>query len=241
MKRTGNGWNQILKHLKEERPLTTFEVAKICGVVHSTISNWIDEGKLTAYKTLGGHRRIKREELLLFLKLYRIPVPELILKNKSKKTPNSFEDLSTPIKTPRNQTKGHGDSPSQKRILIIEDDVPVSEIIVETLKRRRPEFEIAQAADSFEAGKQIVTFSPNLIILDLISPGVDGFKVLENIRQDQNCSHAKIIAITSYNTPETQEKILHSGGANACISKPIDLNQLNVHVENLLYKTTGKK
>jgi len=51
IKQSGIGWDQLLKHLRENRPLTTFEVSRICGVVHSTISNWIDGDKLNAYKT----------------------------------------------------------------------------------------------------------------------------------------------------------------------------------------------
>src|SRR3989338_3939410 len=74
----GNGWEQLLKRLGEDKPLTTFEVSKICGVVHSTVSNWIDEGKLNAYRTPGGHRRIRKNDLLLFLKLYEISLPEAL-------------------------------------------------------------------------------------------------------------------------------------------------------------------
>ena len=66
-KRDGSSLNQLLKHIKENRPLTTFEVSRICGVVHSTISNWIDAGKLNAYKTPGGHRPIKKDDLLTLL------------------------------------------------------------------------------------------------------------------------------------------------------------------------------
>lgn len=70
------GWEHLLGHiLHEEKPFTTFEVSKMCGVGHTTVSYWVDEGKLPAYRTPGGHRRITREDLLGFLKQYRIPVP----------------------------------------------------------------------------------------------------------------------------------------------------------------------
>ncbi len=63
-------------HLRDKRPLTTFEVSRICGVVHSTVSKWVDEGKLTAFKTPGKHRRIRLVDLLIFIKIYNILVPK---------------------------------------------------------------------------------------------------------------------------------------------------------------------
>ena len=69
------GWLQILKHIREDRPLTTFEASRICGVSHGAISKWIDQGKLNAYKTPGGHRRIRMMDFLIFLKVYDIPLP----------------------------------------------------------------------------------------------------------------------------------------------------------------------
>src|SRR4051812_18411103 len=72
-------WGQIVEHIRKERPLTTFEGSRICGVVHSTISKWVDEGKLNAFKTPGGHRRIRNQDLMIFLKLYDMSVPPQIL------------------------------------------------------------------------------------------------------------------------------------------------------------------
>lgn len=47
----------------------------MCDVDISTVINWIDGGKLKAYKTPGGHRRINRADLIEFLKRYALPVP----------------------------------------------------------------------------------------------------------------------------------------------------------------------
>lgn len=56
--------------------LTTHNVAAICNVHHTTVINWVKEGKLDAYTTPGGHRRITRENLLKFIKEYDIPTTE---------------------------------------------------------------------------------------------------------------------------------------------------------------------
>lgn len=55
--------------------LTTFEIAKLCGVDITTVIHWIDTGKLAAYKTPGGHRRVHLHEFHRFLKEYNMPVP----------------------------------------------------------------------------------------------------------------------------------------------------------------------
>ncbi|MHB9154400.1 MAG: response regulator [Endomicrobiales bacterium] len=54
---------------------TTFEIAHLCNVDISTVINWIDSGKLIAYKTPGGHRRIRGDNFIKFLKAYGLPVP----------------------------------------------------------------------------------------------------------------------------------------------------------------------
>ena len=54
--------------------LTTHEVAKICHVTMTTVVNWIEEGALTAYKTKGGHRRVKKDDLIRFLEEHNMPI-----------------------------------------------------------------------------------------------------------------------------------------------------------------------
>ncbi len=61
--------------------LTTFETSRLCGVVHTTIIRWIKDGKLKAYETPGGHRRIQIEDLLAFMKHYNMPIPAAFPKN----------------------------------------------------------------------------------------------------------------------------------------------------------------
>lgn len=61
--------------LKPDRPLTTFQVANLCGVFHTTVINWVNKGKLKAHHTPGGHRRIKLDDLLAFLREHGSPIP----------------------------------------------------------------------------------------------------------------------------------------------------------------------
>ncbi|HYK89956.1 MAG TPA: helix-turn-helix domain-containing protein, partial [Acidobacteriota bacterium] len=55
--------------------LTTFEISQICEVNPTTVQNWVKEGKLKAYVTPGGHRRVRREDLIQFMKEFGMPLP----------------------------------------------------------------------------------------------------------------------------------------------------------------------
>jgi excisionase family DNA binding protein len=62
--------------------LTTHQAARLCNVHHTTVINWINEGKLKSYATPGGHRRINENNLISFMKKYQIPIPEKLLSKK---------------------------------------------------------------------------------------------------------------------------------------------------------------
>jgi len=61
---------------EREPAYSTFEVARLCGVFHTTVLHWIRKDKLKAYATPGGHHRVLRSELLRFMQRYDMPVPE---------------------------------------------------------------------------------------------------------------------------------------------------------------------
>jgi excisionase family DNA binding protein len=54
---------------------TTFEISRICGVNPTTVQNWVKGNKLRAFQTPGGHRRVSREDLVLFMKEFGMPIP----------------------------------------------------------------------------------------------------------------------------------------------------------------------
>ena len=56
-----------------ERVYTTVDLAKVCKVSLRTVIRWVDEGKLTSFRTPGGHRRVREPDLVKFLDHYQIP------------------------------------------------------------------------------------------------------------------------------------------------------------------------
>ena len=63
---------------------TTHDVSRILQVNPRSVINWIDQDLLPAYRTPGGHRRIRREDLLSFLRKHQIPIPPILLDGKFK-------------------------------------------------------------------------------------------------------------------------------------------------------------
>jgi excisionase family DNA binding protein len=60
---------------------TTFEISQICGVNPTTVQNWIKAKRLNAFQTPGGHRRVRREDLISFMQEYGMPLPEGLMPN----------------------------------------------------------------------------------------------------------------------------------------------------------------
>jgi excisionase family DNA binding protein len=62
----------------DHKPYTTGEIAALCHVTINAVKKWIASGKLSAFRTPGGHYRISREEFLVFLKKYKMEVKEAL-------------------------------------------------------------------------------------------------------------------------------------------------------------------
>jgi len=109
------------------------------------------------------------------------------------------------------------------RLLIVDDDTELSEALSLILSTYH--FEIETAVDGFEAGEKIHTFKPDVILLDLILPGVDGFETCQRIKNNELTSHIKVIAMTGHCSDENISQILKAG-AEACLPKPVSISSL---------------
>ena len=131
-----------------KEPLTTGEIAKFCHVTHRGVLKWVESGKLKAYRTPGKHSRVSIEDFISFLKEYNMPIPVEL-------------QPIVPL----------------KKVLIVDDDRG----IVYSLRRilmMENKYNIETAFDGFEAGKKFSAFQPDLMILDIHMPALDGYQGL---------------------------------------------------------------
>jgi len=102
-----------------------------------------------------------------------------------------------------------------KTILIIEDDRFLRELIAQKLKNEQ--YEVLEAVDGEEGIKMIKDGKPNLVLLDLILPGIDGFEVLSRAKQDNAVSNIPIIILSNLGQKEDIERGLNLGAIDYLI------------------------
>jgi len=96
-----------------------------------------------------------------------------------------------------------------KTILIIEDDKFLRELIGQKLVREG--YDISEAIDGEEGIKKIKTEKPDLILLDLILPGIDGFEVLSRMKADEKLAKIPVIILSNLGQREEIERGLKLG------------------------------
>ncbi len=102
-----------------------------------------------------------------------------------------------------------------KKILIVEDDKFLRELIARKLLDEG--FKIVQAVDGEEGLKKAKEEKPDLILLDLILPGIDGFEVLRQIKRDPEIAKIPVIILSNLGQEEDIEKGFKSGAVDYLI------------------------
>jgi DNA-binding response OmpR family regulator len=115
------------------------------------------------------------------------------------------------------------------KILIVEDQVNLAENIFEYLGEER--FSLDYAADGLTALHLLATQTYDIVILDLMLPGVNGFEIARKIRQDLQCP-TPIIMMTALGDLNDQDKGFDSG-ADDYLVKPFELKELKLRIEAL--------
>lgn len=187
----------------KQKPLSTGKIAKYCHVTHVAVCNWINNNLLEAYRTPGGQFRVRPHDFLKFLREHNMP------------TPPELQDEA------------------RYRILIIDDESHVVEIIVKVLQRKFPELDFMTANDGFTAGRLVEQQIPNMIILDFSMPGLDGLDMCRQISKDPQLKDTRILALTSLYNEESVATIIGSG-ADSVQKKPLDFDQMIDEVRRML-------
>ncbi|HTG64941.1 MAG TPA: response regulator [Flavobacterium sp.] len=118
-----------------------------------------------------------------------------------------------------------------KRILIVDDEPNIVMSLEYTFKKNN--FEVFIARDGQEALDILKSQLPDVIILDVMMPMVDGYSTLEQIKKDERLDNCKVIFLSAKNKEKDIEKGL-SLGANLYITKPFSLKKLVEKVHELI-------
>ncbi|MFW6092541.1 MAG: response regulator [Pseudomonadota bacterium] len=106
-----------------------------------------------------------------------------------------------------------------RRLLIVDDDRQLNDYLVALFSARVPGLEIRSAYDGFEAGRQVQAHKPDVVLLDIMMPGIDGIDVCRSLKQDPETRNVRVVAMTGYHTDEVEQEIL-AAGAQVLLEKP---------------------
>lgn len=187
--------------------LTTFEAARLCSVSYNTIKNWIRRGLLDAYRTAGGHLRIKNSDIEIFCRKHSIPIGCL--------------------------SKG-----ANRKVLLVNGEKETQNILTETLNQCPEKFDIFTAENCFEAGAIMGMHRPDLLIVDLVAPGIDASHLSQMVRRISAIKHAKILALVG-SSPENSQEYAARLGADICLVRPVDHPRLCKAIKILLKSAAG--
>ena len=118
-----------------------------------------------------------------------------------------------------------------QKILIVEDNPQNMGVILMTLRGQG--YTLLKAADGEEALKVADQEKPDLILMDIQLPKIDGLKVTRRLRQMPALSHIPIIALTAYAMKEDEEKAIEAG-CDAYLAKPLHIHKLRGTVAEML-------
>lgn len=115
------------------------------------------------------------------------------------------------------------------QILVVEDDESIRELVSEVL--RDDGYQVREARNGLEALKQVSSSRPDLIVLDLMMPVMDGWQFVEACRHEPQCGEVPIVVTSaSHDLPHTAER-LRELGVRTCLAKPFDVDGLLALVE----------
>jgi excisionase family DNA binding protein len=187
------------------RFFTTSEVARYCAVTNDGVLKWIKSAKLRAFSTPGGHYRVSAEDFREFLQKYDIPIDETFFRGAKK----------------------------ERTVLVVDDEPDIREIVRRLLRELDEEMRIEEAVDGYEAGIKIGNLQPDLVIMDLMMPKVDGFSLCRSIRDNPETRGIKVLAITAFPEKDNVKK-MYDAGADLCLIKPLQLEHFKLEVVRLL-------
>jgi CheY-like chemotaxis protein len=123
-----------------------------------------------------------------------------------------------------------------KKVLIAEDNAVNRELLHELLEMRG--YAVIEACDGEEALRKIADARPDILMLDLNMPVLDGYATIRRIREDPQSTSLPVLAVTAYAMRGDREKILDSG-FDGYLSKPIGPAELDRELQRLKERGTG--
>ncbi len=115
----------------------------------------------------------------------------------------------------------------QKRykVIIVDDDPNACDLLAQGLRFSQYNIDVTTAHNGFEAGALISQIVSDVVLLDLMMPGIDGFKVCNYIKTNPQIKNCKVVIITGHGNDDNVEKAM-AVGADRALLKPVNIEKI---------------
>ena len=201
---------------------TTIEVAKMLGMAVRSVQLMVDRGDLQAWKTPGGHRRISRESLERWLQGSRSGV-RAEAAGRQEGEPGAGRESSRRLRL--------GQRPP--RLLLIEDSTHFQNLVALLLKQKFPGLEVHVASDGITGLASFGQLQPDLLVVDIMLPGIDGANLITGLRSHALFGQCKLIVLTALDEAQ-RAPYAFALDQVPVVHKPRLVNDLPPLIESLL-------
>ncbi|MBL0730590.1 response regulator [Piscinibacter sp. HJYY11] len=164
------------------RSYSTIDVAKRLGISLQTVQRWVDSGRLKAWKTPGGHRRIDaRSAEALFAQH------------------EQAAGVDEPTVSPAPA------SPRPVGVVVVDDDVVDRELLATLVQAALPGALLRVASNGFQGLVMIAKFAPEIVVTDVHMPHMDGIEMIRNVLADAATRPRLMIAVSAKTAKELAE------------------------------------
>ncbi|MBS3997551.1 MAG: response regulator [Hydrogenophaga sp.] len=174
----------------------TFYAARLLGLSVGTVQSLVERNELSAWKTQGGHRRISMQSVLAYQKRHAIRPP------------------------------ADAAATGRLKLLVVDDDAAMLAVVQAYLAKWRLPVDCTVMTSAMEALIDMSSLKPDVLVSDLVMPGVDGFELLRTLRANALFADTVFVALTALEGAEVARR----GGLppkTVLAHKPIDQSWLH--------------
>lgn len=164
--------------------LTSYQVGTLLQVNPSSVNKWVKDGRIPAFRTPGGHRRIRAVDVVNFLNAHQMPIPEGLL---------------------------HA---AQRRLLLADDDAHTVERIRFALKPYEHLVRVVHVGNSVDALVQVGAMRPHVMVLGAGLGPVDGFEVCRRLKAAAETKTVKVVLLGNAADDATAQRAGEAGASN---------------------------
>ncbi len=215
-----------LEHLPlKADTLSTLEAAKRLGLAVRSVQLMVDRGELLAWKTPGGHRRIARSSVERWE----------AGRNVAAGAPPQAADADADAAPAAAAAASAGQT-----VLLIEDSVHFQRLVSLLVQDAFPDVALHVASDGITGLALYGQLRPDVLIVDILLPGIDGPTLITTLRSQPQFAHSRLIVVTSLQDAELAPYAYALGGVPV-VHKPLLARELPALLGRALASTSGQK